>query len=136
MSTGDPITHQRAVDYHEFSAVRQDLTDMKALMGRMVEAMSRIALIEERQNTQAAKADQHYERLESVMNKLHEHEVLAATNTGVGGRLKDVEVAVRELHVESERNKARFQAIVWLIGGVWAFVAGGGALMLYQLFIN
>ena len=124
---------ERRVDFYEFKAIQQDITDMKSLMSRMVEAMGRITIIEERQHASATAVSDALRRIEDVTNRQHQHDVENAVNAAIAARVANLEISVREFHVEGERNKARFETIVWMVRGLWALVAAGGALWAAKL---
>lgn len=132
MSVGDHVDHQRPVTFGEFSAMREDMTDMKSLMSRMVETMSRISIIEERQHNHAQISEKVATRLEELTERQHQMDVSNAANGSLNSRVSTLELQVRESHVESERNKARFDTVVWLVRALWAVVGSGGLLWLFH----
>lgn len=112
--------------------LKRDMTDMKSLMSRMVEAMSRITVIEERQHDLSQVTSKAMDRMEMVAEKQHAYEIISASNSSMAGRVTVMETAFRELHLEGERNKARFGTIIWLVHGLWALVGGGGLIWIFQ----
>ena len=122
----------RAVDYYEFDGLKKDITDMKSLMSRMVEAMGRITIIEERQHAAGELANRTLERMEQIAEKQHASEVLHAANTSVLQRVSEIETTFLELHVEGERNKARFAVFVWMVHGLWAVVGSSGLMWMFH----
>lgn len=127
-------SESKSVDYSEFSALKADITDMKGLMARMVEAMGRITVIEERQHVLAQNSAKAIDRMEQLTERLHESEVANAVQQSLAQRTTNIETAFRELHVENERNKARFETVVWMVRGLWAvaLACGGGVVWLAQ----
>lgn len=115
-----PINHQ------EFQALVEDMRDMKNLMSKMVDAISRIGLLDERQNVIATSLQKLDERTGRMEAKQQQAEIHSAVTQISHDRLGVLDAAVRELHVERERDKARIQTIVWMIRGLWAFAAAGG----------
>ncbi len=76
------------------------------------------------------------QRMDEIIERQHQHEVTNAVNYSMASRVDALEIAFRELHVEGERNKARFQTFRWLLHGAWAAglaVAGFTAWMASQL---
>lgn len=130
--SGEQQPEDRKVAYHEFVSLKQDITDMKSLMSRLVETMGRITIIEERQHTLTQNTGIVLERMEGITNRQHAHEVLAATNASTVARVERVEVAFRELHIENEINKARFNTFVWMVKGLWAVIGSGGVVWLFH----
>ncbi len=118
---------QAIVNAREFSALKQDITDMKSLMSRMVEAMSRITVIEERQHTMAQSTSKAIERMEAITERQHAYELVNAESASTVGRVGRLESVFQDLNIESERNKARFQTVVWTVRALWA-VLGSGAI--------
>ena len=124
---------QRTVRYQEFADMRSDIADMKSLMARMVEAMGRITVIEERQHVLAQNSSKAIERMEELTERLHQNEVANATQNNLAARTSQIESVFRELHVENERNKARFDTVVWMVRGLWAVAVGGGATIVWVI---
>lgn len=117
---------ERKVDYHDFHALRQDVLDMKSLMARMVEAMGRISVIEDRQHATAQALNKLVERMEQIVSRQHQQELDAVATQGLATRVEAIERLHREIHIENERQKARFQTVVWMVRGLWAIAAAGG----------
>lgn len=124
---------QAIVNSREFSALKQDITDMKSLMSRMVEAMSRITVIEERQHTMAQSTSKAIERMETITERQHAYELANAESASTVGRVSRLELAFQELNVENERNKARFHTVVWTVRALWAAIGSGviGGVILF-----
>ncbi len=118
-------TERRNVDYAEFSTLQKDMTDMKSLMARMVEAMGRITVIEERQHVMAQATSKSLDRIEEITERLHQNEVANALQNSISSRVVQIETVFRELHIENERNKARFDTVVWMVRGLWAIAIPG-----------
>jgi hypothetical protein len=133
MSSGTTPQDHRTVDYYEFASLKQDIGDMKLLMARMVEAMGRITVIEERQHVQATNTSKVLERMEEVTQRLHQNEVVNAAQSSIVQRVTNMEVVFREIHIESERNKARFDAVIWMVRGLWAVTVAGGAGLVWVI---
>lgn len=122
----------RAIDYYEFDGLKKDITDMKSLMSRMVEAMGRITIIEERQHAASEVSNRTLERMEQIADKQHASEVTNAGNLSVLKRVSEIENTFLELHVEGERNKARFATFTWLVHALWAVVGSSGMFWLFK----
>lgn len=127
--------HQIQVE-REIGSMQRDITDMKLLMGRMVEAMAKITVIEERQHAMSQATNKVLERMETIAQHQHEQDILAATNGSLGSRVAVLETAIRELHLEDVRKKARAQTLVWAGRCFWTLFGAGGAIALAQTFIN
>jgi hypothetical protein len=115
-------------DSSKLEAAVADIAEMKSLMGRMVEAIQRIALLEERQGASAQTQNKILETVEDLRQRQHEAELVSATNYDLSARVKTLESAVRDHHIEREKDKARFDTLAWTIRALWA-VAGSGALL-------
>lgn len=116
------------LDQDQLVNMQRDIQDVKSLMGRMVEAMGKIALIEERQQSMAQANTRIADRLDDIMRRQHEQDLVQAQQGDMPNRVKNIETGFRELHLDNERNKARFQTMIWVAAGAWTFIAGGGLL--------
>jgi hypothetical protein len=110
----------------ELDGIHRDIRDMKSLLTSMVETMQRLSIIEERQNTMVQSSNRLFSQIESIVSQQQKLQVTDALNANMSARLSSVETAFRELHVENERNKARFSTFRWLLNGAW--VAGGAVV--------
>jgi hypothetical protein len=95
------------------------MEDMKALMQRMVDAMTHLAVIDERQQAMLDNNKEVIGRLERIEVRQHQAELNAASNGDVSGRVKTLEEATRDLHIEREKDMARLQTVVWMIRTMW-----------------
>lgn len=121
------------VSYQDFATIQKDITDMKTLMSQMVNAMNRITVIEERQQVAADAINKAVVRMELISDKQHVFEIEGARNGPIANRVDAIEKAFLEMHVEDERNKARFHTVVWLVRGLWAVVGSAGVLWFFKL---
>lgn len=115
-------------DNPKLEAAVADIAEMKSLMGRMVEAIQRIALLEERQGASVQTQTRILETVEDLRQRQHAAELASASNHDMAARVKVLESAVRDQHVEREKDKTRFDTLAWTIRALWA-VAGSGALL-------
>lgn len=113
---------QKPVSYHEFASLVQDVNDMKSLMSMMVDALNRIAVIDERQQTSIGMMQKLDERLGRTEDRQREADIARAVGQAASSRLDAIEKVIAELHVERERDKARFQTVIWMVRGLWAMV--------------
>ena len=116
------------INQEQLHGMQRDIQDMKSLMGRMVEAMAKIALIEERQQTMAAANQRIADGLEDIVKRQHAQELEHAQHGDIPARVLNIEKGFRELHLDNERNKTRVQTMMWIGGVAWTFIAGGGLL--------
>lgn len=123
---GDMGAEENAVNYAEFRSLAQDVGEVKSLMGKMVEAINRITLLDERQQVVAGFMQKLDERMGRMETRQHEAEIAHAVAGTSRSRMESLEVGFREIHLERERDKARFQTAIWLIRGVYAAVGLGG----------
>lgn len=119
---------QKTVSVKEFHSLAQDVSDMKSLMSKMVEALNHISVINERQQTFTSLVQKLDERMERMENRQHQSDVTQAVAQASTSRLDLLDMGFRELHIDRERDKARFQTVVWMVRGLWA-VAGVGGLI-------
>lgn len=113
---------QKPVSYQEFASLVQDVNDMKSLMSMMVDALNRIAVIDERQQTSIGMMQKLDERLGRTEDRQREADIARAVGQAASSRLDAIEKVIAELHVERERDKARFQTVIWMVRGLWAMV--------------
>lgn len=121
------------VRYQEFQNLVNDVSDMKSLMSKIVDAINRIALLDERQQNTSAILEKLDTRMSAIEASLRSAEIRHATQEGNSSRIATLETALREVHVERERDKARFDTAVWMIRGIWAVLGSsiiGGVVFL------
>lgn len=126
---------EKQVSSHEFHSLAREVGEMKGLMSQMVDALQRITVIDERQQVVGVFMQKLDDRMARMEQRQHEAEVQNASSQAGAGRLSAIESGFRELHLERERDKARFQAVVWMVRGLWA-VAGTGVIALGALLIK
>lgn len=108
-------TTEEIKDSPRLSALERDMSDMKSLMSKMVDALTRMALLEERQQTVQATTSKTAETVQNIKDQLAASELAFAKTAITPGRIESIERTVREDHIEHERNKARFQTLVWTV---------------------
>lgn len=113
------------ISYQEFQSLNSDIGEMKRLMSQMAEAISRISLLDERQQQVAGFMQRLDDRIARMESRQHESEIASAVNQVNGSRLASIEAGFRDVHLERERDKARFQTVVWMVRGLWAIAASG-----------
>lgn len=121
------------VRYQEFQNLVNDVSDMKSLMSKIVDAINRIALLDERQQNTSAILEKLDTRMSAIESSLRAAEIHRASQEGNSSRIVVLETALREVHVERERDKARFDTAVWMIRGIWAVLGSsivGGVMYL------
>lgn len=102
-----------------FQAMQQDIGEMKSLMGRVVDALAKFAVIEERQDQTARAHERIVGRLEAMEQRQHQADIASALARDHADRIGRLEQVAREAHVESERQKAKFGAFTWSMRAVW-----------------
>lgn len=120
-------------DPDDFRQLRAEVADMKTLMGRMTDALTRLALLEERQQAVSGVTSKILEQVESIRASQHEAEIRFASYGDVVKRVERVEQAFRDLHIERERDKASLRTVAWLARGAWALIAAGGLVWVARL---
>jgi len=127
----------KTVDYAEFHKVAQDMGEMKALMGRLVEAIQRITLLDERQQVVAGFMEKLDDRMGRMENRQHEAEIASVVIRSSTSRTDALESGYREIYIDRERDKARFQTVIWMVRGLWAVVGvigTGGIIAVTRMF--
>lgn len=117
---------KETISYQEFQSLNRDIGEMKSLMSQMVEAISRISLLDERQQVVAQALQKLDERMARMESKQQDADIARALSQASSDRLNLIDMGFRELHIERERDKARFQTVIWMIRGLWATVTAGG----------
>lgn len=117
---------KETISYQEFQSLNRDIGEMKSLMSQMVEAISRISLLDERQQVVAQALQKLDERMARMEGKQQDADIARALSQASSDRLNLIDMGFRELHIERERDKARFQTVIWMIRGLWATVTAGG----------
>jgi len=125
---------EQTISYQEFHSLNRDIGEMKGLMSQMVEAINRISLLDERQQVVSQGLSKLDERVARLEHKQQEADIARALNQASTDRLNLIDMGFRELHIERERDKARFQTVIWMIRGLWATVAAGGLTVIAKLF--
>lgn len=125
---------EQTISYQEFHSLNRDIGEMKGLMSQMVEAINRISLLDERQQVVSQGLSKLDERVARLEHKQQEADIARALNQASTDRLNLIDMGFRELHIERERDKARFQTVIWMIRGLWATVAAGGLTVMAKLF--
>lgn len=106
----------------EFVALKEDIGDMKTLLQKMVDAMSRLAIIDERQAGFNETAKEILRRMHGIEDRQHKIDVEAAKNGDNTSRLSLLETSVREMHVEREKDKAKQDTMIRMVRWMWAGV--------------
>lgn len=124
---------KETISYQEFQSLNRDIGEMKSLMSQMVEAISRISLLDERQQVVAQALQKLDERMARMESKQQDADIARALSQASSDRLNLIDMGFRELHIERERDKARFQTVIWMIRGLWATVTAGGLGVVVKL---
>lgn len=125
---------QQQISHLTLETLTRDMSEMKELMSRLVDAVNRISILDERQNvttTMLAKLDEKTMRMEI---RQQESEIHRAVSQASQERMTAMDAVVREMHVERERDKARFQTVVWMVRALWGVVTAGGVGVMFKLF--
>lgn len=126
---------EKTVSHAEFHSLVRDVGEMKGLMSQMVEALTRITLLDERQQVVGAFMQKLDERMARMEHRQQEAEIANALSQQGASRLTNVEAGFREMHLDRERDKARFQTVVWMVRGLWA-VSGAGIVAILGLLVK
>jgi hypothetical protein len=120
------------IDQAEFLQLRSEFSEVKIVLNKVVEALNRLAVFEERQQNVAVLTNKILERVERIEERQHRADIDSAVNASTGNRLQAVEDCVKEMHLDTERHKASFATLKWLVATIWAVLGSGGALWLIQ----
>ena len=120
----EPVTHQ------DLEGLQNEVSEMKGVLSKVVEALNQLALLNERQQQMQTTTDKILSRIERIENRQHKSDVENAGNTKASQRLQELEKAVLEMHIEGERHKAQVKTAMWMVRSAWAVLAGGGATWL------
>lgn len=127
MSTPQPISAD------DFRRLQGEVSDIKELMGQMTAALTRLALLEERQQSVTTTATKILDQIEGIRASQHNIELRLANYTDLQGRVERLESTVREIHLEQEREKsfvvASFRTTKLFIGGTWAVLLALGGVI-------
>lgn len=115
------------ISYGEFQSLTREVSEMKELLSKMVDAINRISVLDERQNHSSMTLRSLDERTSRMEKRQQESEIHRALDQANHDRMSAMDMAVREMHIERERDKARFQTVIWMIRALWTVVAAGGA---------
>lgn len=125
--------HTTQIDPAEFASMKQDISDVKSIMHKMADTLTRMALLEERQHGTSSVTEKILGRLEKIELALHRSEVAQASSGISNNRVEALEAGFRELHIERERDKARFQTVVWMVRALYAVGGVGGLMALLKI---
>lgn len=125
------------ISMDDFVSLRRDVSDMKGLMAKMVDALGKIAVIDDRQQNSSVLTLKLIDRLERIEARQQSHDILDATRAGLTTRVETLETAVREDHLDMERNKARIETLKAAINTAFSalgVLGAGGAVALFKYF--
>jgi hypothetical protein len=120
----------------EIKAIRSDMSEMRRDMSEMAKALTRLTLLEERHAAFNALLTKIAERQESADAKRHEADLVAAKNSDIPTRVASIETVIRDMHIERQEDKARFNTFVWMTRALWTVATSGLGLGLLQFFAN
>jgi hypothetical protein len=127
----------RKIDWVDFVELKKDMTDMKTLMARMVDTLSRIAVIEDRQQAMSQSTEMVLKRLEAIAEKQHQYELGNVTSHNIVGRGDRNESDIKALTEKQSQAQASFKTAIWLGRAAWVGIASiGGLLWVVQSLIT
>lgn len=118
---------EKQVNPAEFHGLVRDVGEMKSLMSQIADAITRITVLDERQQVVTGYMQKLDDRMERMELRQHKADVDNALVQGNANRLASMEAGFREMYLDRERDKARFHAVVWMVRALWA-VSGAGVL--------
>ena len=104
-------------------------------MSQIADAITRITLLDERQQVVGAFMQKLDERMARMEHRQQETEIANALAQQGASRLTNVEAGFREMYLDRERDKARFQTVVWMVRGLWA-ICGTGVVGIIAMLIK
>ena len=126
---------KETISYQEFQSLNRDIGEMKSLMSQIADAITRITLLDERQQVVGAFMQKLDERMARMEHRQQETEIANALAQQGASRLTNVEAGFREMYLDRERDKARFQTVVWMVRGLWA-ICGTGVVGIIAMLIK
>lgn len=111
------------------AGLQSEMREMKDVMGKVADALTRLALVEDRQHSVAQTTNRILEQVEALRERQHAGELANTTNGQNAIRIAELDQAVRELHVDNERHKASLKTASTLIKAAWAAGVGMAAIV-------
>lgn len=106
-------------------AVREDLADVKALVGRMADAVERLTRLEERHNNTSAALDRAFSALSKLADRIQVLDVRVAGLSGIAN-LEDRVVRLEQAQPDQTRTSR------WVDRAVWALASAAVMYLLKQ----
>jgi hypothetical protein len=125
----DETQTEKKVAWVDFIELKKDMTDMKTLMARMVDTLSRIAVIEDRQQAMSQSTDRVLKRLEAIAEKQHQYELSNVTSHNIIGRVDRNEADIKLLNEKQSEAQASFKTAIWIGRAAWVGIASIGGLI-------
>lgn len=131
------MTESNQVHPDDIRRLQGEVSDIKELMGQLTTAVTRLTVLEERQQNMSGLTAKILDQVEQIRNAQHQTELRFATQGDLQSRIAALELKAREDHLEYQKDKAALAASVkalkLFIGVSWVvFVfAVGTAIKLY-----
>ena len=109
----------------DVTVMKADLSDMKASINRIADALTKLAILEDRQSAQMTLMEKTLSRLEALEDKQHATELRFATAMVSQERLANVESKVNEMSTKITGYEASGRTIGYSVKIFWAVFGGG-----------
>ena len=111
------------VNREELHQLRAEVTDIKVFIRQMSEALTRLTLLEERQQNVTTQTAQILSQIELIRNHQHAVALQTAREGDVPARFEAIDALLAAMTIERAEDKARVGAVSNLVRGAWAVIS-------------
>lgn len=112
------------LNQEQFVSMRDDIADIKSSMGKIAEALTRLAVLEEKHTSVAQATNKILERIERIERTQHESEISKETFSRLFTAIETGQTQLNALQLNYATDKAKQEGVVKTIKALW-FVVGG-----------
>lgn len=112
--------------------IRVELGEIRQAVNKMADALTRLARLEEKHTNIHDLLRRLMDRQDEEERKRHEQEIEAARAADIPQRVLNLEHAIRDMHIESAKEKAAlaaYQRSAKLFWGAITFISSSGLLL-------
>lgn len=113
------------------SSVKDDMREVKTSIHQIADALTKLAILEDRQATQLALVEKTLARLESLEEKQHVIEIRMAATGGTGERLTSLERSVGDIGTRVTSYEAAGKALGGGAKVLWAIAGAVGSAVAF-----